>query len=155
MSSHQRTAAKAAILRQQGALNPRPQDVTDLLFLEVDFFDPRDLVQVKYEMLRRVRLEGQSVSQSAAAFGFSRPTFYRVLAAFEQDGLVGLVAKKRGPRGAHKLTAEVVAFIVQAQADDPSLGPVALARRLENALELTVHPRSIPRALARQREKGR
>jgi hypothetical protein len=35
---------------------------------------PRDLVQVKYEMLRRVRVDGHSVSQSATGFGLSRPS---------------------------------------------------------------------------------
>jgi hypothetical protein len=44
-------------------LNPSPERVTDELFQE--FFDPRDLVQVKYEMLRRVQTEGQPVGRSA------------------------------------------------------------------------------------------
>jgi hypothetical protein len=64
--------AKQRILQQQGSFNPRPKAVTDPLFLNEPFFDPRDLVQVKYEMLRRVQSEGQSVTQAAAAFGFSR-----------------------------------------------------------------------------------
>jgi hypothetical protein len=64
---------KQAALRQNGALNPHPQHVTDRLFQENEFFDARDLVQVKYEMLRRVRVERAPVSQSAAAFGFSPP----------------------------------------------------------------------------------
>jgi hypothetical protein len=67
---------KRDALRRNGTLNPHPDVVTDSLFRTGDFFDPDDLVQVKYEMLRRVRLDKQSVSQSASAFGFSRPTFY-------------------------------------------------------------------------------
>ena len=46
--------AKLRSLREQGTLNPRPQAVTDDLFTASEFFDPHDLVQVKYEMLRRV-----------------------------------------------------------------------------------------------------
>ena len=72
--------SKAESLRQQGALNPHPQRVVDPVFLRGEFFDPRDLVQVKYEMLRRVRVEGAPVTQVVSAFGFSRPVFYQAQA---------------------------------------------------------------------------
>ena len=41
-------------------------------------------------------------------FGLSRPTFYQAEAAFEQDGLAGLLPQPRGPKSAHKLTPEVM-----------------------------------------------
>src|SRR6516225_2661381 len=112
---------KVETLRQQGTLNPRPEDVTDELFETGEFFDARDLVQVKYEMLRRVQKEGRSISAAAAAFGFSRPSFYQAQAAFEQAGLAGLVPRKRGPKAAHKLTAEIVDVLQQARQQNPSL----------------------------------
>jgi hypothetical protein len=59
---------KVDALRQQASLNPHPQRVSDPLFAPGDFFDRRDLIQVKYEMVRRVRADGQSVAQSAKAF---------------------------------------------------------------------------------------
>src|SRR6478735_934865 len=68
--------ARLKALQQQGTLNSRPQDVRDALFHQHDFFDPRDLVQVKYEMLRRVQAEGKSVTDTSADFGLSRPSFY-------------------------------------------------------------------------------
>src|ERR1041384_2444271 len=102
---------KLRTLQQQGTLNPRPKAVRDELFLQNDFFDARDLVQVKYEMLRRVRTAGQSATDATANFGFSRPSFYQAQSAFDQDGLAGLVPRKRGPRQAHKLTEEVLTFI--------------------------------------------
>src|SRR6476646_10065206 len=46
--------AKRQALRQQASLNPHPEHVRDELFQGNDFFDADDLVQVKYEMLRRV-----------------------------------------------------------------------------------------------------
>ena len=60
MSKHQdpRDDAKAEALRRQGELHCRPDDVQDELFRTNEFFDPRDLVQVKYEMLRRARSMG-------------------------------------------------------------------------------------------------
>ena len=38
---------KSLALRQQGCLNPHPEQVKDELFQTREFFDPRDLVQVK------------------------------------------------------------------------------------------------------------
>ena len=100
MPKHSPSDLKLEALRQQGTLNPRPQDVTDDLFETSEFFDARDVVQVKYEMLRRVEKEGRPITEAAAVFGFSRPSFYQAQAAFEQDGLAGLVPRKRGPKEA-------------------------------------------------------
>jgi len=146
---------KTRALQQESSLHPHPEQVTDELFLTHEFFDPRDLVQVKYEMLRRVQSEGQAVSQSAAHFGFSRPSFYQAQAAFEQGGLPALMPQKRGPKKAHKLTAEVLAFVRQAQREDPSLRSAALASLVQDRYGITVHPRSIERAWTRSQKKRR
>jgi transposase len=146
---------KTRALQQEASLHPHPELVTDELFLTQEFFDPRDLVQVKYEMLRRVQSEGQAVSQSAAHFGFSRPSFYQAQAAFQQGGLPALMPQKRGPKKAHKLTAEVLALVRQAQQEDPFLRPAALALLIKNKYGITVHPRSIERALTRSQKKLR
>ena len=152
MPSGKKQDSKRATLRQNGTLNPRPQNVTDRLFQESEFFDSRDLVQVKYEMLRRVRVERISVSQSAAAFGFSRPSYYQAQLAFVQEGLVGLIPQKRGPRQAHKLNMEVLDFVVRAQAMQPALRFGELARMIEERFGFHVHPRSIERALSRRKK---
>jgi transposase len=146
---------KSLALRQQGCLNPHPEQIKDELFQAREFFDPRDLVQVKYEMLRRVEAEGLPVNRSAAAFGFSRPSFYQAQATFQQGGLPALMPQKRGPKQAHKLIADVLAFIRQACQEDPSLRPTALASRIQNRYGITVHPRSIERALVRSQKKLR
>lgn len=141
-------------LQRQGCLNPHPERVQDPLFAASDFFDPRDLVQVKYEMVRRVSMEHEPVSRSAAAFGFSRPTFYQARTLLESGGLAALVPKKPGPRRAHKLSAEVVDFLRQEREQDTTLNATELARRVEQRFGFQVHPRSIERALA-WREKKR
>src|SRR5258708_7595977 len=83
--------------------------VRDPLFLSGSpFFDPRDLVQVKYELLRRVRVDGYSVAQATSLFALSRPTFYAAHAAWEQAGIAGLLPQPTGPRHAHKLTEELI-----------------------------------------------
>jgi transposase len=144
---------KRQALRQQGVLNPRSQDVQHELFQNSNFFDPEDLVQVKYEMLRQVGIDRQSISSSAEAFGFSRPSFYQAQSAFQQAGLAGLLPEKRGPRNGHKLTAEVMEFISRVQAADASLSPAQLAQAVQEQFGLSVHPRSIDRQLRRQEKR--
>jgi transposase len=146
---------KAQALQHQGALHRHAEQVTDELFVTREFFDPRDLVQVKYEMLRRVQREGHAVSRSAAAFGFSRPSFYQAQTAFQQGGLPALMPRKRGPKDAHKLTGDVLAFVRRARQDDPSLRPADLASRVKDRYGVTVHARSIERALSRRQKKPR
>jgi len=144
---------KAQALRRHGTLNSRADRVLDPLFGDSDFFDARDLVQVKYEMVRRVRAEGQAISHSAAAFGMSRPTFYQAQAALEQGGMAALIPKKPGPRHAHKLDTEVVDFLKRLRSEDASLRPAELAERVLERFGRKVHPRSVERALARQEKK--
>jgi len=146
-------ASKRQFLRQHGTLNPRPQDVTHELFRHSDFFDPHDLVQVKYEMLRHSRVDRKPIQQAAKSFGLSRPSFYQAQAAFQESGLAGLLPQRRGPRGAHKLTDEVMKFVVQVKAGDSSLSFKQLARAVQQEFDLTVHPRSIERQLLRQKKR--
>jgi len=153
MASPARRDPKAAALRQHGTLNPRPEAVHDPLFVSGEFFDARDLVQVKYEMVRRVRVDGQAVSHSAKAFGFSRPVLYHAQTALARAGLAALVPQKPGPRRAHKLRPEVMAFLDRARAEDPALRAPALAQRVQARFGYAVHPRSIERAFARAEKK--
>ena len=141
-------------LRTSGTLNRNPQRVTDPLFREQVFFDPRDLVQIKYEMLRRVVHDGHSITEAAAAFGFSRPAFYKAKQALEECGIAGLVPAKTGPRGAHKLNDEVMAFVLAAREHDPELNSRDLVDRIAAQFGLSVHPRSVERALTRKKKPG-
>lgn len=154
MARRRKTDPKLEALRDQGILNPRPKRVSDSLFAESNFFDPRDLVQVKYEMVRRVEVDGTSVTGAAAAFGFSRPSFYQAQRALREGGLAGLLPKKRGPHSGHKLNAEVVAFIEKLQSE-VALKIGEMVQHVEDRFGIRVHPRSIERALARQEKKRR
>ncbi len=148
--------SKTSVLRRHHALNARPQAVTDPAFTPGHpFFDRNDLVQVKYEMLRRVQTESQSVTRAAASFGFSRPSFYETQAVFQKAGVPGLVPQRPGPRRAHKLTEEVVGFLLQALADDSTLTSAELVQLVQDRFAVRVHPRSVERALARRKKGGR
>lgn len=139
---------KEEALRAARALNPRPQAVTALEFSASEFFDARDLVQVKYEMLRHARQDGSTVSDAASAFGFSRPSFYEAKAAYEQAGIPGLLPKRPGPRRAHKLSEAIVERLIEAAAEE-SLSSADLADLADSEFGVRVHPRSVERALAR------
>ena len=154
MTTAEQGEDKARALRRLHARNPRARAVTDPAFNSGNpFFDARDLVQVKYEMLRRVRQDRLTVSQAAATFGFSRPSFYQAQALFEEAGLSALMPQRPGPKRAHKLSEEVVDLLAEALAEDASLNSAQLAALLEERLGLKVHRRSVERALAR-RKKG-
>ena len=142
-------------LKQYGAFNPHPDKVTEELFLDavLDFFDPRDLIQVKYEMLRAVDKEGRSVKQASESFGFSRPAFYQAESKFKEGGVTGLIKKRPGPKSAHKLTAEVLAFIEEKTEEGEPLRARKLAPLLREKFGKDVHPRSIERAIARRKKK--
>jgi transposase len=155
VSGRQGNDAKADALRASRTLNPPPEAVVDEVFVAEDFFDARDVVQVKYEMLRRVNEDGTSVSAAAAAFGFSRQSYYQAAAALAAGGLPALVPAKPGPRGAHKLTGEVLDHIRSLLAADAALRPAQLAESVRQRFGLRVHPRSIERALKRGGEDDR
>lgn len=155
MPRRDRDQTKRDVLREQGTLNPRPETVKHPVFQESDFFDARDLVQVKYEMLRQVEVEKNSISQTAGEFGFSRPSFYQAQTAFQQSGLTGLFPQKRGPRQAHKMTQEVMEFVRETRAAQPALRWEQMAQQVQERFGVTIHPRSIERGLLRGQKKPR
>jgi transposase len=140
---------KARSLRSDNAFNERAGAITDPVFRSHPFFDPRDRVQARYEMLRRHHLDGLSVTAVAAAFGVSRPTFYQAQAAFEAGGLPGLVPHASGPKDGYKLSAKIVAFVHDLRAADPTLTTTTCLRAIQQDFGITVHRRSLERALAR------
>jgi len=153
MGRRRATDPKVEALRAARSLNPHPEAVVDAEFAAAEFCDARDLVQVKYEMVRRVQIDGASVVRAAAAFGFSRPSYYQAAAALEDGGLPALVPAKPGPRRAHKLTEEVLEHAEALLAGDASLRPAGLVEPLARRFGVRVHPRSIERALARRRSR--
>lgn len=143
--------AKSEALRQTGALHPNPEDVRDEAFRRDEFFDPRDLVQVRYEMLRRHQIDGDAVTDVSSAFGVSRQAYYMTEAAFEARGIAGLMPRRRGPQRAHKCTNEILDFVEQWRADTSSENNVSEAVR--KRFGVAIHPRSLTRALSRRKKK--
>ena len=145
--------AKAVTLRREGALHPNPNLVQDDAFREGEFFDARDLVQVRYEMLRRHQVDRKTVSAVAGAFGVSRQAFYTAEAAFEKMGISGLLPRRRGPQRAHKCTDAVLDFVEEWRAASPTEKHVTEA--IQQRFGVSINPRSIERALARRKKNRR
>jgi transposase len=158
-SGPRQRARRQQALEAQGAAHPRPEAVTDPLFRDSAFFDPNDLVQVKYEMLRSVERDGRAVVEAAESFGLSRPVYYVARDLFNREGLPGLLPRKRGPKRPHKLTEETLAALAQAVRESERMpSGVELAALLAERYGIRAHPRSILRRLLpylKQQEKKR
>lgn len=148
MAKLKKSDPKLLELKSTGTLNPHPTAVSDALFRENPFFDSKDLLQVRYEMLRRHRAEGASVVNVVSAFGVSRPTFYQAQTAFERSGLTGLVPKQRGPKQGHKLSAAILDHVRALRASTPSLTTTDCVKAVQDTFGIRVHRRSLERALA-------
>ena len=144
--------AKIRALKEHGCLNPNAETVRDELFAANAFFDPRDLLQVRYEMLRRVREDGVPVSHAAAGFGVSRPTWYQAQRAWEAGGLPGLLPDRPGPRRPHKLGEDVVQALREAKGERPEMTAADLVELVRERFGITVHRSSVGRALAREKK---
>lgn len=149
------SAKKLQALRQTGTLNPAPDRVRNSLFGESVFFDANDLLQVKYEMLRSIQVEGHSIAGAAEEFGLSRPTVYEAQSHFNDKGLEGLLPEKRGPKHPHKLTPEVMKALTRWRSEQPEIEASELASRVKQRCGITVHPRTIEKALAARAKRGR
>jgi len=147
LAIHAAADQKARALRASGTLNAHPDAVTDSAFRGHPFFDPRDLVQVKYEMLRRVQVDGYSITHTATSFGFSRPVFYAAQSALDRGGLPALVRQRPGPRRRHKVRPEILEFLQQVRLDEPTARLEDLAARVESRFGVRLHPRTIERVL--------
>lgn len=151
MGKAKSTTAKREALARDGALNPRPEAVHDALFADNPFFDPADLVQVRYEMVRRHEVDGQPISDVATKFGVSRPTFYKAQSALVSEGLTGLLPGQRGPKGGHKLSAEILIFDAKLRAENREISMSQRLAAIKRQFGVKVHRRSLERAVVRKK----
>ena len=153
MAKAKKRDPKSEALAQDGVLNLHPEGVRDALFAGNPFFDAKDLVQVRYEMVRRHQVDGIAISEAAATFGVTRPTFYKAQSALQVVGLAGLLPSRRGPKGGHKISAEVIAFVADLKAANPELTTWQCLDAIEAHFGIKVHRRSLERALARKKKR--
>lgn len=143
---------KIKVLKESGAFNPHPECVKAPWFQNSAFFDPKDFLQVKYEMLRHVSIDGAQKSEAAKLFGISRPTFYEAESAFSRNGFAGLLPQKRGPREAHKINTNVMMFIEKHIGENQKIKAKELVKLVLSNFNISVHQRSIERAISRKKK---
>ena len=148
---HDSKRSKADALIEEGTFNPAPDKVRDPRFRASEFFDPHDVVQVKYELLRRVSIDKVSVTEASGEYGVSRPTYYQAKADFDAAGIAGLVPAKPGPRGPHKVDGDVLAFLRARVVAGEPLRARELAKLVRDELDVELHPRTIERVLKKTR----
>jgi transposase len=140
-----RPPTKRQFLTAAGAWNHRAPLVASPLFAQSDFFDPRDKVQVKYEMLRAHAVDRAAVATVSRQFAYSREAFYTTLETFRGQGVVGLADGKRGPKGPRKLTPELQAFVRRLLERTPDISSQKLVDRIAEERGVELHRRSVER----------
>lgn len=144
---------KADYLKESGTFNPDASKVRDELFVNNGFFDPHDVIQVKYEMLRKVSQEECAIKDAVHLFGMSRQYYYKLKAAFDQGGMTALLPSKRGPQGAFKVKDEIVGFIETILREEPGITNQQIAQKIEDRFKISLHPRTIERKRKGQKKR--
>jgi transposase len=143
--------SKKEILQGNGTYNKNYEKVKDARFIGGDFYDPMDIVQVKYEMIKDVSGGGKSVTDAADDFGFSRAAYYGIKDAFDKQGVSGLIPEKRGPRSPHKLTPEYQKQIDDYIANKPGASSAELAAAISGDSATGISKRTIERYRAKKK----
>jgi len=151
------TPAKRKALLASGTLNPHPEAVRSELF-HMDFFDPYDFAQVKYEMLRAHSVDEDPVAEVCRQFGLSRESFYQIQQAFQELGFSSFLPRKRGRKGPVKLRGEVLEFALAQKKENPAIDPGHLAALIQERYDIAIHRTTVLRGLKKNcalREKSR
>lgn len=144
--------SKQVYLKQFHVFNPQPKNVIAPLFLNHDFFDAHDKLQIKYEMLRHIDNGALSSKETALQFGYSRTALYQIREQFSREGLAGLLPHRTGPHQAKKLTAQVIEFIQQKRCKEHCPWKT-IATMLYHTFGYSLHIRTMQQAIAQQEKK--
>jgi transposase len=143
--------SKLEILKENGTYNKRHASVKKAEFMEGGFYDPRDIVQVKYEMLRDAEDSNRAISTVSGDFGFSRTAFYSIKESFEKNGITALFPDKPGPRQPHKLTKAVQELIEKHIETNPNASATEIAATIQREKGIQINKRTIERYTAKKK----
>ena len=144
--------SKKEFLEGNGTYNKHYDRVKSARFIDDEFFDPTDIVQVKYEMLKEVMKNGRAVTDAAHDFGFSRTAYYSIKSAFDEQGVTGLIPEKPGPKKPHKMTSEFQARIDEYIAREPRISSGELVSNLDVNGDIPVSKRTVERYRAKKKQ---
>ena len=136
--------ADTVFLKCARCLHQSPEQVRDERFLQEDgFFDPKDIVQVKYELLRTCQVEEVDVTAACARFGFSRTTYYKVYDAFLRGGIPALMGRPRGRPKPIKVNELVLGYLISEKAKNPRLPAAEMVAPLRQRYQVELSERMI------------
>lgn len=136
---------KKDILIANGTYNTRYHAVKKKEFQVGSFYDPMDIVQVKYEMLRELQESREAVGAVALEFGFSRTSYYTIKENFEASGITSLIPEKKGPKEQHKLTKSLREFTDEYILNNPKASAAEITEVLVNEKCIEISKRTIER----------
>jgi len=143
---------KKDILMKNGTYNKNHEKVTAPKFLGDTFYDPMDIAQVKYEMLKDVEKKETTIADAASDYGFSRAAFYNIKEAFSKQGIKGLIPEKPGPRKPHKLTQECQELIDGYVAENPRISSSEITERIKRENDIQMSKRTVERYRAKKKQ---
>lgn len=136
--------ADSDFLIRTRCLNRTPELVQDVRFIkQADFFDSKDIVQVKYELLRRCEVEGNDVASSCLGFGVSRTTYYKVKQAFLRGGLPALMGQPRGRPHPIKVNDVVRGHLIAEKVKNPKFTAREMAAAVKERYHVQLSERMI------------
>jgi transposase InsO family protein len=108
------------------------------------------VAEQRYEAVRAVIADGETVTDVVARFAVSRKTVHVWLAKYEAGGLAGLADGAHRPRSCpHQMPAAVEVALVELRLAHPSWGPRRLSFELAKRAGVSVSESAAYRALAR------
>ena len=141
-------------LKASGSYNRHAAAVNSPLFMGNEYFDPHDLVQVKYEMLRAVTNNEMTVTDASKQFGFSRAAYYKIEKNYTASGVGGLFLQKTGPKSPIKATDEIMRFVDELVGKDPDITNDRIIEELQEQKGLSLHKRSLQRERSKKKRQG-
>jgi transposase len=142
---------KKDYLMENGTYNKNHNNVKSPKFLGDYFFDPMDIAQVKYEMLKEVEKNGMTITDATDNYGFSRTSYYNIKEAFSNHGIKGLLPEKPGPKNPHKLTQEVQKRIDEYIAQKPRISSSEITELINQDGVIHINKRTVERYRAKKK----
>ena len=137
--------SKREILQANGTYNKNYEKIKNHKFITGSFYDPMDIVQVKYEMLKDAEEGNRGIAQVADEFGFSRASFYNTKDEFNEQGLSAFVPEKPGPRRPYKLTDSYKDYVDRYISENPKASSNEIARSLKKDKGIDISKRTVER----------
>lgn len=105
-----------------------------------------DEITRKLSMLIEGECEGLGPNRAAEKFGFSKQRYFQIRTTFTEQGAIGLLSQKRGPKTNYRRTDELVRQVIRHRFLDPDASAEVIAQKLRQT-GFTISTRSVHRVI--------